>query len=295
MNQPPEKQSWTTVLYYTPRRGHLITSVCLRVGLYLCSVVSYGPKEEMLVLSSYVQARWIQVALHLLGSWLLTAYILLSYDRFLSTLKHFRPSDVVSVRNNNGFWWGSVSKAIAGLLGSPLYLALELHFWYYYQDFLINVKHKKEKSGQSAICFWEPPPSTASAADQGGLSSSIAVTLQNGQSRSCSPFPSTHNYHWSLVWIAECNATNASQERPVWAFLPSCSHMKNYHASSLSTAAGFSLSLPVSAFWTRFDCGQITCCMTLLCSSVIEHSLTLVAFGGVINSLLVSSLGIWWQ
>lgn len=118
MNQPPEKQSWTTVLYYTPRRGHLITSVCLRVGLYLCSVVSYGPKEEMLVLSSYVQARWIQVALHLLGSWLLTAYILLSYDRFLSTLKHFRPSDVVSVRNNNGFWWGSVSKAIAGLLHS---------------------------------------------------------------------------------------------------------------------------------------------------------------------------------
>lgn len=63
------------------------------------------------LLSLYVQVCWIQVALHLLGSWLLTAYILLSYDCFLSILKHFRPSDVVSVRNNNGFWWGSVSEA----------------------------------------------------------------------------------------------------------------------------------------------------------------------------------------
>lgn len=40
-------------------------------------------------------------------------------------------------------------------VGSPLYLALELHFWYYYWDFLINVRHKKEKSGQSALLFLE--------------------------------------------------------------------------------------------------------------------------------------------
>ena len=44
------------------------------------------------------------------------AYILLSDDRFLSTLTHCRPSDVVSVRSNNGFWWVSVSKASLWLL-----------------------------------------------------------------------------------------------------------------------------------------------------------------------------------
>ena len=144
------------------------------------------------------------------------------------------------------------------------YLPLELRFWHC-EDFLINVKQKKKNPAFSALPFLKTSISSS------GPGRAVCIHCCNFAKRTISLLLLFFHLHATIAGHLRYKCLPGETCLNIFAQL--FPYIKNNLVSGLSTAAGFALSLPVSAFWTRFDCGQITCCMTLLCSSIIEHSL----------------------